>query len=358
MTSIVEAITALCARSDAISDIHLHQGMPLEYRDPLGDIRQIAECVVSEAELASLFGHGSAVELSEALTARGGDLDLTAHVAFQRFRANVYRHGGGVAIGVALRRLRDMVPSFDALRLPATLKDWIDRRTGLVLVTGPSGSGKTSTLAAMVDHINETRRAHVVLMEDPIEYVHSRKQSMVTQREVGGDARSFSASLKAALRQNPDVIVVGEIRDRETMETTLFAAETGHLVLATLHSTSASRAPERVVDYFAEDARSLGQAQLAATLVGVIAQVLVPKADRTGKLLACECLANTKEASAHIREGRFQALDNVMAQAGAIPNMWALNAYLSGLVFAGEIHAEAAISAAYDRADMESRLGS
>lgn len=357
MISLVEAVASLCHRSDAISDLHLHQGKPLEYRDPLGEIRQFPDCVVGGAEVASLLGHGSIVELCEAIGYKGGDLDMTAHLGPYRFRANAYRHGGGSSIGVALRRLHDKIPSFEALRLPPSLMEWADRRTGLLLVTGPSGSGKTSTLAAIVNYINETRRAHLVLIEDPIEYVHPRKSSLVTQREVGGDAGSFAASLKAALRQNPDVIVVGEIRDRETMETTLFAAETGHLVLATLHSTSASRAPERVVDYFGEDARSLCQAQLAATLIGVIAQVLVPKADRSGKLLACECMANTREASAHIREGRFQALDNVMAQSGGAANVWTLNAYLYELVFAGEIQGEAAIAAAYNRADMEGRLG-
>jgi twitching motility protein PilT len=356
MPTLVEAMVGLCSRSDAISDLHLHEGEVLEFRDELGEMRQLRECQVTAASVGEVLGH-SVAELRDMIDEKGGDLDLTAQVGDCRFRVNAYFHAGTRALGASLRRLHNDVPSFSTLRLPASLTDWCDRRTGLLLVTGPSGSGKTSTLAAIVNHIGETRRAHVVLIEDPIEYVHRRRLSFITQREVGGDSRSFAASLRAALRQNPDVIVVGEIRDRETMETALFAAETGHLVMATLHSTSASRAPERVIDYFGEDGRSLARAQLAATLIGVVAQVLLPKVDRSGKILACECMTNTKEASAHIRDGRFQALENVMAQSGAMSNMWLLNSYLSELVFAGEIQGEAAIAAAYDRADMESRLG-
>jgi twitching motility protein PilT len=358
MTTFHDAVTELCRRSHAISDIHAHEGAALEYRDELGEMQQFPACRVSPEELARVLGGERGVpELRALVEERGGDVDLTAFVGDCRFRANLYFHGGARALGISLRRLHESVPSFRSLRLPDTLVEWCDRRTGLLLVTGPSGSGKTSTLAAIVNHINETRRGHVVLIEDPIEYLHRRKQSLITQREVGGDARSFASSLHAAVRQNPDVIVVGEIRDRETMETALFASETGHLVLATLHSTSASRAPERVIDFFAEDLRSLARAQLGATLIGVIAQVLVPRADRKGKILACECLSNTKEASAHIRDGRFQALDNVMSQSGSATNMWALNTYLSTLVYAGEIHAEAAVAAAYNRLDMQERLG-
>ena len=357
MDTLEETAAKLCARSQAISDIHLHEAKALEYRDELGEIRQAPECRVSATQIAAMLGGRSMNELHSLLEEKGGDLDLTAFLGECRFRANVYLHSGSKALGVSLRRLHDDIPTFEALRLPASLIEWCDRRTGLLLVTGPSGSGKTSTLAAIVNHINETRRSHVVLIEDPIEYVHTRKKSLVTQREVGGDSRSFASSLRAAVRQNPDVIGVGEIRDRETMETALFAAETGHLVLATLHSTSASRAPERVVDYFSHDLRALAQAQLGASLIGVIAQVLVPKADRSGKVLTCECMTNTKEASAHIRDGRFQALDNVMAQSATATNMWLLNAYLSTLVFSGEILAEAAIGAAYDRVDMQQRLG-
>lgn len=357
MDALQEAAARLCGRSQAISDIHLHEGQALEYRDELGEIRQVPDCRVTGAQIAAMLGGRSVEELRSLLEEKGGDLDLTAFLAECRFRANVYFHSGSKALGVSLRRLHEDIPSFEALRLPASLTEWCDRRTGLLLVTGPSGSGKTSTLAAIVNHVNETSRSHVVLIEDPIEYVHARKRSLITQREVGGDARSFASSLRAAVRQNPDVIVVGEIRDRETMETALFAAETGHLVLATLHSTSASRAPERVADYFSDDLRAFAQAQLGASLIGVIAQILVPKADRSGKVLACECMTNTKEASAHIRDGRFQALDNVMAQSAATSNMWLLNTYLATLVFSGQILAESAIGAAYDRLDMQQRLG-
>lgn len=351
-----EVIQELCGRHEAISDFHLHQDAALAYRDPLGEMREFADCVLTGTDLAALLMQDTS-QLTELLEAKGGHLDSTVRVGAMRFRVNAYLHGGNRSLGLSLRRLRSTIPTYEALRLPKSLAAWCERRTGLLLVTGPSGSGKTSTLAAMVNHLNATRRSHMILIEDPIEYVHSRGASVITQREVGCDSESFAASLRMALRQNPDLIVVGEVRDRDTMETVLHAAETGHLVLATLHSTSASRAPERVVDYFANEGRSLAQAQLAASLIGVIAQVLVPKSDRSGRVLACECLANTKEASTHIREGRFQALDNVMAQSAASENMWLLNAYLAQLVFSGEVLAESALTAAYDRADMATRLG-
>lgn len=356
MSSLLDAIAKLCTQSEAISDIHVHVGQLLEYRDELGEMCQYKDCTVDAADVVAICEAESEGKLRELLKDKGGEHDLTAYVGEFRFRAQVYFHAGAQVLGLALRRIHATVPTIEALRLPPGIKEWADRRTGLILVTGPSGSGKTSTLAAIVNYINQSRRSHVILIEDPIEYLHNRNASLITQREVGGDAKSFSSSLRAALRQNPDVIVVGEIRDRDTMETALFASETGHLVLATLHSTSASRAPERVIDFFAEDLRALARSQLASTLVGVVAQVLVPKADKSGKLLACECLTVTKEAGEHIRSGRFGALDNVMLQPNGLDNMWTLNTRLAELVFSGDIHAESALAAAYNRIDMLERI--
>ena len=356
MGTLADSITSLCKRSEAISDIHVHVGEKLEYRDELGEMRQFDDCTVTATEVVRICNSETEEALRKTLNDKGGEHDLTAFVGDYRFRGQVYYHAGSKALGLALRRIHSSVPTFKGLRLPEDITDWCNRRTGLILVTGPSGSGKTSTLAAIVNHINQSRRSHVVLIEDPIEYVHGRNRSLITQREVGGDAKSFTTSLRAALRQNPDAIVVGEIRDRETMETALFASETGHLVLATLHSTSASRAPERVIDFFSEELRGLAKSQLSATLVGVIAQVLVPKADKSGKVLACECLTNTKEAASVIKEGRFQALDNVMLQPGETKGMWTLNSDLHRLFLAGEIDRDAALGAAYNRLEMQERM--
>lgn len=356
MGTLTESIASLCKRSEAISDIHVHVGHILEYRNELGEMQQYDDCVVSAQEVVRICNAETEEVLRRILNEKGGEHDLTAYVGDYRFRGQVYYHSGSKALGLALRRIHATIPTFKSLRLPEDIIDWCDRRTGLILVTGPSGSGKTSTLAAIVNHINQKRRGHVVLIEDPIEYVHQRNRSLITQREVGGDARSFATSLRAALRQNPDAIVVGEIRDRDTMETALVASETGHLVLATLHSTSASRAPERVIDFFSEELRGLAKSQLSAMLVGVIAQVLVPKADKSGKVLACECLSNTKEAASIIKEGRFQSLDNVMLQPGETKAMWTLNSELHRLFLAGEIDRDAALGAAYNRADMQERM--
>jgi twitching motility protein PilT len=208
-----------------------------------------------------------------------------------RFRCNVFRQRGTVAL--VLRVIPRGIPSFDSLLLPAVLKRIADEERGLVLVTGTSGSGKTTTLAAMVRHINETRNANIVTIEDPIEYLHPDDRSIVSQREVGLDTRSFAHALRSALRQDPDVILVGEMRDVETIATALTAAETGHLVLSTLHTLDATESVNRIISMFPPHYQQQVRVQLAGVLRAVVSQRLVPRADRAGQVAAVEVMLTT-----------------------------------------------------------------
>lgn len=227
-----------------------------------------------------------------------------------RFRVNVFRQRGSLAAVFRLIPMR--VPDLDTLGLPPVVATFCDLAQGLVLVTGPTGSGKSTTLAAMIDRINRTRRAHVVTLEDPIEYLHRHQRSLVNQREVGLDTPSFAAGLRAALREDPDVIMVGEMRDLETIQTALTAAETGHLVLATLHTPSAAEAVNRIVDVFPAEQQNQVRVQLAAVLEGIVAQRLVPSADGTRRYLVAEVLVATPAVRNLIREGKSAQLPAVM----------------------------------------------
>src|SRR5690606_38237188 len=227
-----------------------------------------------------------------------------------RFRANVYRQRGSLA--AAFRLIPTSVPDLDELGLPPAVAGLCELSQGLVLVTGPTGSGKSTTLAAMVDRINRTRRLHIVTLEDPIEYLHRHRRSLVNQREVGIDVPTFAAGLRAALREDPDVIMVGEMRDLETIATALTAAETGHLVLATLHTPSAPQAVDRIIDVFPAEQQNQVRVQLAGVLEAVIAQRLVPTADGRGRHVVAEVLLGTAAVRNLIREGKTAQLPAVM----------------------------------------------
>lgn len=225
-----------------------------------------------------------------------------------RFRVNLHRQRATLA--AALRALPRRVPTLEELNLPATLVDLVTPTRGLVLVCGPTGAGKSSTLAALVGHLNRTRAAHVITIEDPIEYEHTSQKCLVEQVEVGTDAPSFAAALRAGLRQDPDVILVGEMRDLETVATALTAAETGHLILATLHTNDVVQAVHRIVDVFPGDQQSQIRQQLALSLHAIVAQQLVPRRDRAGRVPAVEVLTATYAVRNHIRNQHLQRLYN------------------------------------------------
>jgi twitching motility protein PilT len=241
---------------------------------------------------------------------RGPASDFAVEVAeLGRFRVNVYEHERGSA--AALRRVPAEPPVLETLALPAVVSDLCARERGLVLVTGPTGSGKTTTLAAMVDAINHSRDGHVLTLEDPIEFLHVSRRCLVTQREVGRHAESFSEGLRSALREDPDVILVGEMRDLETIALTLTAAETGHLVLGTLHARSAAKTVDRIVDVFPADQQRHVRAMLAESLEAVLAQTLVPRRGG-GRVAAVEVLVATPAVRNLIREGKSHQLPSVM----------------------------------------------
>lgn len=260
-----------------------------------------------------------------------------------RLRANAFRQRGSV--GLALRLLPSAMPTFESLRLPPAIPSLVNLTQGLILVTGPTGSGKTTTLAALINRINETRQCHIITIEDPVEYVHRPHRSMVTQREVGIDTKSFAAALRAALREDPDVILVGELRDLESIQLAMTAAETGHLVLATLHTNDASQTVDRIVDVFPADQQNQIRTQLAGTLSAVIAQRLLPRIGG-GQVPAFEVMMATTGVRNQIREGRTQMLRNII-QTGSSVGMVVLEASLIELVNNGEVdpaHAAAVAS--------------
>jgi twitching motility protein PilT len=246
---------------------------------------------------------------------RKRELDFSLAVTgAMRFRANVYYQKGAVA--GAFRLIPRVIPGMDDLNIPELVRDWTLRTHGLILVTGPTGSGKTTTMATMIDLINRTRRCHIVTVEDPIEFIHENKLGIVDQREVYADTLSFANALKYVLRQDPDVILVGEMRDIETISATLTAAETGHLVIATLHTNDAVQSIDRIVDVFPPHHHDQIRVQLAFSLVGVCAQQLVPRADGRGRVLAAELLPKTSAIATHIREGKTHQSRSIMETSG------------------------------------------
>ncbi len=246
---------------------------------------------------------------------RKRELDFSLAVTGDmRSRANVYYQKGAVA--GAFRLIPRTVPGMEELGIPDLVREWTLRTHGLILVTGPTGCGKTTSMASMIDLINETRRCHIVTVEDPIEFIHPNKQAVVDQREVFADTLSFANALKYVLRQDPDVILVGEMRDPETISATLTAAETGHLVIATLHTNDAVQSIDRIVDVFPPHHHDQIRVQLAFALIGVCAQQLIPRKDGRGRVLATELLPKTAAVANHIREGKTHQTRSIMEASG------------------------------------------
>jgi twitching motility protein PilT len=262
-----------------------------------------------------------------------------------RFRVSVLKAKGNV--GLVLRQIPSKLMTLEEIGLPPQIKELLFKPRGLVLVTGPTGSGKTTTLASMMNVINEERDCHVVTIEDPIEYYHPHKKSIVTQREIGVDVPSFREALKRALRQDPDVILVGEMRDLETMEAAISAAETGHLVFATLHTTGAARTVDRIVDAFPTDQQEQIRTQLSVGIVAVISQLLLVKAGEPGRVAAFEVMISTPSIQALIRDNKTYRITSDI-QTGAKYGMITLDAHLMALYQAGVIRYEDLITKAQD----------
>jgi twitching motility protein PilT len=239
------------------------------------------------------------------------ELDFSLAVGRKhRFRVNVYSQKG--AVTGAFRPIPEKIPTLDELGVPQIVQDLATVKQGLILVTGPTGHGKTTTQAALIDLINNNRECHVITVEDPIEFVHQHKKSIVDQREIGGDTHSFGQALKYVLRQDPDVILIGEMRDLETIQAALRAAETGHLVMATLHTNDAIQSVDRVIDVFPAEQQQQIRFMLSMTLLAVLSQRLLPKADDDGRVMACEVLRNNTAVANLIREGKTHQVYSIM----------------------------------------------
>jgi twitching motility protein PilT len=271
-----------------------------------------------------------------------------------RFRVNAYFQRS--ALGAAFRLIPTGLTSIDALGLPPVVHELTRKPRGIVLVTGPTGSGKSTSLAAMIDEINATRDEHIMTIEDPIEFLHSHKRCIVNQRELGTDATSFAAALKSALRQDPDVILVGEMRDLDTISTALTAAETGHLVFATLHTQDAPQTIDRIIDVFPAEQQNQIRVQLSVALQGVITQQLLPTADGIGRIVACEVLIPTPAIRNLIREGKIHQITSFM-QTGSSHGMQTMDAALATLVRAGKVSQRLAESRSSTPEELKRLLG-
>ena len=323
------------AMAQHASDIHLRAGAPPMMRLD-GDLHALSP---HHADNADLMAWLQALPVTSRPPVLQAPVDFDAALVLPRlgrFRCNLMWHHQGV--GLVLRPITDVVPTLTGLQCPAALADWATQAHGLVLVTGPTGSGKSSTLAAMVQHIHQHQARHIITLEDPIEFVHGPGQGLVTQREVGRDTASFASGLRAALREDPDVIMVGELRDTESIRLALTAAETGHLVLAPLHTHSAASSITRLVDVFEPAEKAWVQSQLSTTLLGIASQVLLRRAHAPGRVAAFEVLRATPAIGQMIREQKINQIAHAL-QTGARWGMHSMEQDLQRLAAAGLIDA-------------------
>lgn len=283
-----------------------------------------------------------------------GDLDFSYAIpGVCRFRVNAYKQQGNVTL--AIRLINSRILSFQELGLPEVLGYLAERPRGLVLVTGPTGSGKSTTLASMIDLINTKHRHHIITLEDPIEFVHTHKKCIINQREIGQDSRSFAHALRAAMREDPDVILVGEMRDPETIGIAITAAETGHLVFGTLHTSSAAQTVDRIIDVFPPHQQQQIRVQLANTIQGVVAQQLIPRIDKPGRVVALEIMVATPAIRNLIREGKTYQITSQI-QTGAKFGMISLDMSLRMLYMKKMISREEALNRAADPETMQKTL--
>ncbi len=312
------------AHGAGASDIHLVHNLPPKFR--------VNGALVSASDV--VLTHEALEEIARSLAGSryheiesGGEIDLARTIAGVRVRINLFRSLGHIS--AALRLLSDVIPALDSLGLPQAVLSFSHLQRGIVIVTGETGSGKSTTLAALIDSINKTRAVNIITMEDPVEYIYTPVQSIISQREIGSDSADYSTALRAVLREDPDIILVGEMRDLETISTALTAAETGHLVLATLHTKSAADSIDRMVDVFPEGLQRQIRMQLSTTLEAVLSQQLLPRADRGGRILACELMMVTPAIRNLIREGKTPQIASSMATSAAAGSITMDNALIA-----------------------------
>lgn len=316
------------------SDLHLSSGCTPMVRVH-GTLQRLDHPALDDADLSAMLDEIIPPARRDEFAA-SGDLDFGYAVpGIARYRANFYRHERGV--GAAFREIPRAIPSVEQLGLPPLLRDLAMLPKGLVLLTGPTGSGKSTTLAAMIDHANTHRRDHIITIEDPVEFVHEPRGCLINQREVGRHTKSFAAALRGALREDPDIILVGEMRDLETIGLALEAAETGHLVLSTVHTISAPKTIDRIVEVFPPEMQAQIRTSLSETLQAVISQVLFPRTDRPGRVAALEIMLGVPAVRNLIRESKTYQLPSVL-QTGKNAGMQTLDDDILRLLGAGLIN--------------------
>jgi twitching motility protein PilT len=327
------------------SDLHIGEGQPPKMRRH-GDVMPIRDAPVTRAEAMSMLSEVCG-EHNWKIFQERGDLDFAYEMdRYSRFRCNYLKQAHGY--GAAFRLIPTRIATLKELGIPSVVKEFAHLRGGLVLVTGPTGSGKSTTLAALIDYINQNFSRHIVTIEEPIEFVHDNQRSIVTQREVPGDAQSFPIGLKAALREDCDIVLVGEMRDLETIALALTAAETGLLVFGTLHTNNARKTVDRMVDVFPASRQEQARAMLANSLRGVLAQLLLKKADGSGRIAVNEILIANPAVSAIIREGATQKLQDVIVS-GRSQGMQFMDDAIWALLQRGGVSAHEAFMKAIDK---------
>lgn len=338
----------MLARRMKVSDIHITEGMTLMFRihGKLTESPVQPGCEETKEMIMQLLSDSQKEKLSQ-----GYDIDFAICTEDGcRQRVNVFRQQKSVA--ATIRLLNDKIPTLEELKLPEVLHELAREPRGMILVTGPTGSGKSTTLAAMIDYINRSRSDHIITIEDPIEYKYTNGMGLIHQREVGEDVVSFASALRSALREDPDIILVGEMRDYETISAALTAAETGHLVLSTLHTTGAAQTVDRIIDACPEGTQNQVRTQLSGVLKGVITQCLMPLSGGGGRIAATEIMVGTEAVCSLIREGKTHQMQSVM-QAGKAAGMHTLNMDLVRLESRGLIDLKTAMQYTNDRKDLQ-----
>jgi twitching motility protein PilT len=349
----IEELLVLCMQRKG-SDLHVTVGMvPIIRID--GELIQLQEFPVVTPRDTAEFVNIMTNDRQQHTLNETGQVDFSYVVeGIGRYRANIFKQRGSYAI--VCRTISISIPAFEDLNLPDVLKEFTKLKKGLVLVTGPTGSGKSTTLAAMIDLINKTRKEHIITLEDPVEYLHRHRMCIVNQREIGSDSESYASALRAALREDPDIILVGEMRDLETISTAITAAETGHVVFSTLHTIGAAKTIDRIIDVFPPNQQQQVIVQLASVIQGVVSQCLLKKKEGKGRTVALEIMRATPAIRNIIRENKTHQLDNCI-QTGARLGMQTMNSSLISLYRRGMISIDDVYTCCTDVEEIKRLIG-
>jgi twitching motility protein PilT len=335
------------------SDLHLSIGSPPQVRVH-GELKRLDHPELTPSDTKSL-AYAVLTDAQKKRFEETLELDFSFGIrGLARFRCNMFNQKG--AVGAVYRQIPEKIRTFEELGLPAVLAKMSERPRGLVLVTGPTGSGKSTTLAAMIDKINDERHGHILTVEDPIEYLHQHKNCLINQRELHSDTHSFTLALRAALREDPDVVLIGEMRDLETVESALRIAETGHLTFGTLHTNSAASTINRIIDVFPSHQQSQIRTQLSLVVEGIVCQALLPRADGKGRVVSLEILVPTPGIRNLIREDKVHQIYSAMQTGQEKQGMQTMNQSLATLYFRRTITLDTAMSASSHREELQEMI--